>query len=156
MLEPRRWSATAYRDHLMEVGVRGLVLDFGGVLTDLGDDFAAPEPPLLVAARTAKRHGVRTAILSNADGLWAPPTAWHDVFDVVVTSGEVGFAKPDRRIYLVVARRLGLDPEHCVFVDDLAVNVRGAAAVGMVGVHHRNVDATVEELEVLLDLPLQD
>ncbi|XVV02971.1 HAD-IA family hydrolase [Actinosynnema sp. CA-248983] len=136
--------------------MRGLVLDFGGVLTDLGEDFANPEPPLLAAARTAKRHGVRTAILSNADGLWAPPIAWQDVFDVVVTSGEVGFAKPDRRIYLVVAERLGLAPSHCVFVDDLAVNVRGAAAVGMVGVHHRSVNATVEELEVLLDLQLQD
>lgn len=141
----------------MEVGLRALVLDFGGVLTDPGDHpEPGLEPPLLTAARTAKRHGVRTAILSNADGLWAPPMAWQDVFDVVVTSGEVGFAKPDRRIYLVVAERLGLDPSHCVFVDDLAVNVRGAAAVGMVGVHHRSVYATVGELEVLLDLPLRD
>jgi epoxide hydrolase-like predicted phosphatase len=144
----------SYQDHPKEVGLRGLVLDFGGVLTDLGDGPAA-EPPLLAAARTAKRQGVRTAILSNADGLWAPPMAWQDVFDVVVTSGEVGYAKPDRRIYLVVAERLGLEPAHCVFVDDLAVNVRGAAAVGMVGVHHRTVDATMNELEVLLELPLQ-
>jgi epoxide hydrolase-like predicted phosphatase len=138
----------------MEARLRGLVLDFGGVLTDLGDDASAPEPPLLVATRTARRSGLRTAILSNADGLWAPPAQWQPLFDAVVTSGEVGFAKPDRRIYLLTARRLGLDPATCVFVDDLAANVRGAAAAGMVGVHHRTVRATLEELETLLELPL--
>ncbi|MEU5697141.1 HAD-IA family hydrolase [Actinosynnema sp. NPDC020468] len=133
--------------------MRGLVLDFGGVLTDLGDDRAAGSPPLLDAAKTARGQGIRTAILSNADGLWAPPAAWGAVFDVVVTSGELGIAKPDRRVYLHTAERLGLEPGDCVFVDDLAVNVRGAAAAGMVGVHHRSVRDTLEELRTLLDLP---
>ncbi|WP_372452202.1 HAD-IA family hydrolase [Saccharothrix obliqua] len=134
--------------------MRGLVLDFGGVLTDLGDDFAAPEPPLLTAVREVRRHGVRTAILSNADGLWSPPREWDGLFDAVVTSGEAGVAKPDARVYLLVAARLDVAPADCAFVDDLAVNVRGAAAVGMVGVHHRSVPATIAELEVLFDIPL--
>ncbi|MFD1151590.1 HAD-IA family hydrolase [Saccharothrix hoggarensis] len=135
--------------------MRGLVLDFGGVLTDLGDDAAAPEPPLLTATRKARDQGVLTAVLSNADGYWSPPADWAALFDVVITSGDVGIAKPDRRIYLLTAERLGLAPRDCVFVDDLAVNVRGAAAAGMVGVHHRSVDATVEELETLLQIPLR-
>jgi len=134
--------------------VRGLVLDFGGVLTDYGDDLAASLPPLAAVAGEVRRRGVRTAILSNADGLWSPPAGWQDLFDLVVTSGGVGLVKPDRRIYLLAARRLGVEPGECVFVDDLAVNVRGAAAAGMVGVHHRSVRSTVEELEVLLDVPL--
>ncbi|MDQ2587082.1 MULTISPECIES: HAD-IA family hydrolase [Saccharothrix] len=132
------------------MAVRGLVLDFGGVLTDYGDDHGADEPPLVGVVRRVRGSGVRTAVLSNADGLWAPPRAWAPLFDVVVTSGEVGMAKPDRRIYLLTADRLGLDPADCVFVDDLAVNVRGAAAAGMVGVHHHSVRATTEEIEVLL------
>ena len=131
--------------------MRGLVLDFGGVLTDFGDDHGADEPPLVEVVRRVRRDpAVRTAVLSNADGLWAPPRAWAPLFDVVVTSGEVGMAKPDRRIYLLTAERLGLAPADCVFVDDLAVNVRGAAAAGMVGVHHHSVRATTEEIEVLL------
>lgn len=134
--------------------MRGLVLDFGGVLTDYGDDLAASLPPLAAVAGEVRRRGVRTAILSNADGLWSPPAGWQDLFDLVVTSGGVGLVKPDRRIYLLAARRLGVEPGECVFVDDLAVNVRGAAAAGMVGVHHRSVRSTVEELEVLLDVPL--
>ncbi len=134
--------------------MRGLVLDFGGVLTDLGDDHAAPEPPLLAVTRRVRHQGILTAVLSNADSLWRPPAGWADVFDVVITSGEVGLAKPDRRIYLLAAERLGLPAHECVFVDDLAVNVRGAAAAGMVGVHHQSVRATLEELETLLEVPL--
>ncbi|GAA3843840.1 HAD-IA family hydrolase [Saccharothrix violaceirubra] len=132
--------------------MRGLVLDFGGVLTDHGDDVDVAEPPLLTASRVAHKHGIRTAILSNADGLWAPPASWHDVFDTVVTSGEVGIAKPDRRIYSLVAGRLGLELGECVFVDDVPMNVWAAVDAGMVGVHHRRVRDTLAELEVLLDL----
>ncbi|WP_367135371.1 HAD-IA family hydrolase [Saccharothrix sp. HUAS TT1] len=135
--------------------MRGLVLDFGGVLTDLGDDHAATEPPLLAVTRKARDRGIRTAMLSNADFLWRPPAGWEGLFDVVITSGEVGLAKPDRRIYLLVAERLGLPAGECVFVDDLAVNVRGAAAAGMVGVHHQSVLSTLEELETLLEVPLR-
>jgi epoxide hydrolase-like predicted phosphatase len=135
--------------------VRGLVLDFGGVLTDLGDDHTAIEPPLVTATRQVRERGIRTAVLSNADGLWSPPNGWAGLFDVVITSGEVGMAKPDRRIYLLAAERLGLPAHECVFVDDLAVNVRGAAAAGMVGVHHQSVQSTLEELETLLQVPLQ-
>ena len=38
--------------------------------------------------------------------------------------------------------------------DDLAPNVKGAAAVGMVGVLHRTYEETVAELEALLEIPL--
>ncbi|WNV90580.1 HAD-IA family hydrolase [Umezawaea sp. Da 62-37] len=133
--------------------LRGLVLDFGGVLTDFGDDFAAPEPPLVGVVRNVRRHGILTALLSNADGLWAPPREWDGLFDAVVVSGEVGLAKPAAAIYLLTAERLGLEPAECVFVDDLAVNVRGAAAVGMVGVHHTSIASTLDELTVLIEFP---
>ncbi|KAA2261012.1 HAD-IA family hydrolase [Solihabitans fulvus] len=129
-------------------------MDYGGVLTDRGDE-VSDEPPLFGALRAARRHGLRTALLSNADGRGAPRPAWADLFDVMVLSGETEFAKPDRQIYLLTADRLGLHPEECVFVDDLAVNVRGAAAAGMVGVHHRSVEITLEELETLFAVPLK-
>ena len=135
--------------------LKALVLDYGGVLTDPGEDNPA-EPPLLTALREAKRHGLKTALLSNADGWWQPPRAFDGLFDVTVLSGEAGLAKPDVGIYLVVARKLGLEPGECVFVDDLAVNVRGAVEAGMVGVHHRSTLSTLEELEVLLAIALRD
>src|SRR5689334_11023477 len=128
-------------------------MDFGGVLTDFGDDLAG-EPPLLAAVRNAHRKGIATALLSNADGYWSPPDEWAGLFDAVVVSGEVGLAKPAAEIYHLTAARLGLAPSECVFVDDLAINVRGAAAAGMVGVHHVSMSTTLAELAVLLGFPL--
>jgi beta-phosphoglucomutase-like phosphatase (HAD superfamily) len=52
-----------------------------------------------------------------------------------------------------VAGLLRVAPTECVVVDDLARNVRGATAAGAVGVLHRAVSLTVEEVEILLDLP---
>ncbi|MCR3746099.1 HAD-IA family hydrolase [Lentzea californiensis] len=135
--------------------LKALVLDYGGVLTDPGEDNPA-EPPLLTALRKARQHGIKTALLSNADGWWQPPVVLTAVLDAAVISGEVGLAKPDTEIYLLTAGRLNVKPEECVFVDDLAVNVRGAAEAGMVGVHHRSTRSTLEELEILLAIALRD
>lgn len=135
--------------------LKALVLDYGGVLTDPGED-NAPEPPLLTALRKVKRNGLKTALLSNADGWWQPPKTYQGLFDATIISGEVGLAKPQREIYLLTANQLALEPAECVFVDDLAVNVHGAKEAGMVGVHHRSTESTLEELEILLAIALRD
>ncbi len=135
--------------------MRALVLDFGGVLTDLGDGSGGNEPPLFSVTRVVRDAGIRTALLSNADGGFEQPE-WAELFDEVVVSGAVGVAKPDAEVYSLTARRLGVPPQQCVFVDDLRNNVDGAVAVGMVGVHHRSARGTVEELEVLFGLSLRE
>ncbi|GAA2810463.1 HAD-IA family hydrolase [Crossiella cryophila] len=132
-----------------------LLVDYGGVLTDWGDDPAASEPPLLGVLRRARAAGLRTALLSNAEGPGPDPDSpFGALFDTMVLSGEVGVRKPDERVYRLTADRLGLAPGQCVFVDDLPGNVRAAAATGMVGVHHTSVARTVEELETLFALKL--
>ncbi len=126
--------------------LRGLVVDFGGVLTDPGAD---GDHPLLRAVVLARAHGLRTGLLSNADTLGdelAP------LFDAVVLSGQAGFGKPDPRSYRLAAQRLGLPPGDCVFVDDLPGNVRAAAGTGMVGVHHHDMTTTLAELSVLFGI----
>jgi HAD superfamily hydrolase (TIGR01509 family) len=67
-----------------------------------------------------------------------------------VLSGIAGVAKPDPAAFLLVAQRLGVAPQRCVFVDDLRRNVLGAVSAGMTGVHHTSLDATLHELGVLI------
>lgn len=102
--------------------------------------------------RRVRAAGSKTALLSNSWGLDYPRDEWPELFDCTVISGEVGLRKPDPEIYQLTARRLGLPPQECVMVDDFAANVRGAVAVGMVGVLHRSVEQTVAELEILFGL----
>jgi HAD superfamily hydrolase (TIGR01509 family) len=128
---------------------KGLIVDFGGVLTDRGPD-GVGEPPLIGAVLTARRAGIRTALLSNADSPGEPIPWLEALFDVLVFSGDVGMAKPDPAIYRLAVARLDLSPGECVFVDDLAVNIRGAVSAGLVGVHHTSVTSTLAELAVLL------
>ena len=128
--------------------MRGLVVDFAGVLTDRGPD-GSGEPPIAEAVRAARRAGIRTALLSNADGPGAPLPWLEELFDVLVFSGEVGVGKPNAEVYRLTVDRLGLRPQECVFVDDFVGNVRGAVAAGLVGVHHTSVAATLDELDAL-------
>ena len=51
--------------------------------------------------------------------------------DVIVYSHEVGYLKPDPRIYWAACERLGVSPETTVLLDDVQINVDGARAVGM-------------------------
>lgn len=111
------------------------------------------EPAMVEVLRTARKHGLQTALLSNSWGFDYPREGWVDLFDAVVISGEVGLRKPEPEIYRLAARRLGVRPGQCVFVDDLASNIRGAAAVGMIGILHRDVPTTISELEAVFDLP---
>jgi epoxide hydrolase-like predicted phosphatase len=125
-----------------------------GLLTRMFAGFAKAEG-MVDVVRRVKGLGRKTALLSNSWGLDYPREGWDELFDVTVISGEVGMRKPEPDIYQLCARQLGVEPSSCVFVDDLAPNVRGAVAVGMVGVLHRSYDETVAELEILLDLPLR-
>lgn len=132
------------------VELRGLLFDYAGVLDDPGA--GEHGTPMLDLARHARAVGLRTALVSNADGLADPGLG--GLFDAVVLSGAVGVAKPDPAVFRLTAHRLGLRPDECVMVDDLHRNVEGAVAAGMVGVHHRDVESTRTELTALFDLEL--
>jgi HAD superfamily hydrolase (TIGR01509 family) len=55
------------------------------------------------------------------------------VFDAIVISSEIGCAKPDPEAYWAILRALNVAPADSVMVDDNPTNIRGAAAVGMMG-----------------------
>ncbi|WP_028935732.1 HAD-IA family hydrolase [Pseudonocardia spinosispora] len=52
-------------------------------------------------------------------------------FDTVLEAAVLGVFKPDPHAFRVAASALGEEPSRCLFVDDLAANLAGAASVGM-------------------------
>ncbi len=68
------------------------------------------------------------------------------LFDAVIESSKVGVRKPDPRIYEMMCELLDVDPRACVYLDDLGVNCKPAAALGMTAIK------VVSEAQALRDL----
>jgi HAD superfamily hydrolase (TIGR01509 family) len=56
---------------------------------------------------------------------------WAELFEVTVSTDEVGRGKPAPDVYLEAARRLGRKVSACVAVEDSSNGLRSAAAAGM-------------------------
>jgi putative hydrolase of the HAD superfamily len=113
-----------------------------------------PVEAMYEALRRTRAAGIRTGLISNSWGNDYPRELWHELFDCVVISAEIGMRKPDERIFRHGLGSLGVRPDECVFIDDIEHNVRAAEAVGMIGIHHTEVATTVGRLEELLGIPL--
>ena len=97
----------------------------------------------------AHAAGIRTGLLSNSWGNDYDRSDWHEMFDTVVISGEVGMRKPEPEIFDLVLDRIGLPAGECVFVDDMAHNITAAQRAGLAGIVHRTFDQTARELAPL-------
>ena len=54
-----------------------------------------------------------------------------DLFDVVISSAETGYAKPEEDIYRLVLDRLAVSPAAMLFIDDLPRNTEAAERLGI-------------------------
>jgi putative hydrolase of the HAD superfamily len=81
-----------------------------------------------------RSEGRRVALLTNGTSTIAQELDEHDLaghFDVVFNSAEIGYAKPDHRVYAEVCRRLGVTPDQVFFTDDSQRNVDAAIEFGI-------------------------
>ena len=96
----------------------------------------------------------KTGLITNAwsDIRRSIEDLWHldDVFDSIVVSAEVGVAKPDPAIFHMLLEEWSLPPEAAVFVDDFADNIAAARQLGMAGIHFKDPQQALAELDVLL------
>jgi len=68
------------------------------------------------------------------------------LFDAIIESSKAGVRKPDPRIYLMMCELLAVEPKACVYLDDLGINCKPAAALGMTAIKVVDVDQTLAEL----------
>ena len=113
------------------------------------DEFVNPK----VLSVIRRLHGIyRLAVLSNhPPGIdaWLQDWQIHHLFDVVVGSGDVGYTKPDPKIYQIALDSLGVRPSDTLFIDDTPGHVRAAEALGMHGIVYVNADRLVSDLHAL-------
>ena len=114
--------------------------DYAHLISAWGERFGETisDPMLGVHAivETLDARGVPLFAITNFSAdFWAPFRAREDAFfrrfrDIVV-SGEENLLKPDPALYYRALDRFGLRPDEALFIDDRAINVEGARAVGM-------------------------
>lgn len=119
-------------------------------------------PAMLAWQQQLKARGLLTAILSNmGDSVldnMKREFDWFSRFDVLVWSYQLHIAKPDPAIYHYVLNKLGTRPEETLFIDDNAINIDAAHALGMKGlvftsVEQLRVDLVAHGLDAELPLP---
>jgi len=119
-------------------------------------DRIGEDRPMVEALRRARGHGLRTGLLSNSWGTHRYPRhLFGELFDAVVISGEEGIRKPDAPIYELAIERMALPATEIVFVDDLEHNLEPARRLGLIAIHHRDSQETLEELERLTGVSLR-
>jgi len=82
----------------------------------------------------------------------------HDWFNVICNSSEVGCGKSRPDVFLLAARKLGVDPRDCVVFEDILDAVKSAKSVGMIvcGVYDKASDGDWETIKGLADYALLD
>ena len=117
-------------------------------------------PEMVDALDAVKAAGYKTACLTNnviGDASDQKPSHITDVFgrfDVIVESSKIGVRKPEPRFYEVACELLGVHPVECVFLDDLGINLKPAAAMGITTIKVTSADQAISDLARILDLTL--
>lgn len=88
------------------------------------------------------REHYKVYLLSNTNSIhikeikeyirqYHPNEDWHNTFDKMFLSYEIGLRKPDAAIYEHVLNEVNLKPEETIFVDDSRANIKGAEKLGI-------------------------
>ena len=107
---------------------------------------------LLELVPKLRESGYVTAILSNYTSALKGVLKEHEIdglFDHTFVSGEIGFQKPDPRIFAHVCDELQITPEEMVFIDDTPRSLETAGEVGYVPILYKDNDQLFAEFDQL-------
>jgi len=124
------------------------------------------KPEMITAHQRIKARGLKTGCITNnlpsmdssdmlnsqQDGKLARDTLAS--FDYLIESSKAGLRKPEPRIYQMMCEMLDVEPNACVFLDDLGINLKPAKALGMttIKVPLYDVKPAISELYKLLNI----
>jgi putative hydrolase of the HAD superfamily len=115
-------------------------------------------PRMVAALLECKRHFKVGCITNNmpqshSQGMAATShgaTRARDImryFDAIIESSKAGIRKPDPRIYLMMCELLAVKPRACIYLDDLGVNCKAAAQLGMTAIKVVSEEQALAALE---------
>ena len=78
------------------------------------------------------------------------------LFHHVIESAKAGLRKPDPRIYLMMTEALQVEPQACVYLDDLGINLKPARDLGMRTIKVGEARPALEALQQFVGFSLLD
>lgn len=129
--------------------IKAVIFDFFGVLEQAG----SPNEPLLTYVRTSLKPKYKIGIISNAAADWVSEILSKEdikLFDDIVLSHKVGFAKPEAAIYEIALKNLDVRADESVFIDDIEPFCVAARSLGMKAIWYWDFEQMKKELEKLL------
>jgi putative hydrolase of the HAD superfamily len=119
-------------------------------------------PAMVEAVRRCRQHLVTACLTNNwvsfddfpQDGRAGGRDGALELFHHVIESSKVGVRKPDPRFYELACGTCGVDPHEVVFLDDLGVNLKPAAAMGMTTIKVVDPAHAIAQLEQVVGFPL--
>lgn len=144
-----------------EARALGHELDGASVIACLAGDI---RPDMVAALDMLKAQGFALGCITNnvpsgkgagmagSDEKAASVAAVMARFDHIIESSKAGVRKPDRRIYIMMCEALAVAPSQCIYLDDLGINCKPAAALGMAAIKVTSGAQALNELGALLAL----
>lgn len=131
----------------------GLPQDVAEIEADWADIFTA-NPPIHELAHQLKNTGFKLVLGSNTNAVHFRQfrQQFDDLlsrFDALVTSHEVGAMKPAAVFYERCYEAANVQPQECIFIDDMPENVEGARRSGLHGLLYSNIDVLKFDLKKL-------
>ena len=127
-------------------------------MADMWREYLGTANTELIEYARGLRPRYRTGILSNsfvgAREREQAAYGFEDLVEEIAYSHEVGFSKPDPRIYALICTRLDVPPEEMIFLDDVEVCVAGARNAGIHAVRYQDNAQAIAEIEEALARPL--
>ena len=112
--------------------------------------------PEMVEALTKCSSKFKTAMLTNnitpmgEQDLDEEVKKVVEIFDLLIESSIEGCRKPEEKFYEIACERLKVNPENCVFLDDLGINLKPARTMGMSTIKVINPEDAIKELYDIL------
>ncbi len=116
-----------------------------------------PLPGAIELIRLLKEQGIKVAIASSAPmeniQLVLSGLGIDNCFDTIVWGREVTEGKPSPQVFLLAARKLGVQPQECVVVEDAVAGVAAAKKAGMkcVAVTNTHPEVSLKEADLIVD-----
>ncbi len=159
-----------------EIDAAAFDAQFAAEATRLGHDLLGRDvlaviagsvrPAMVTALDRLKRSNFALGCITNnvpsgkgagMAGSAGKASAYADIFarfDHVIESSKAGIRKPDPRIYEMMCEMLAVEPQDCIYLDDLGINCKPAAKLGMHAIKVVSDEQALVELSSALGIDL--